>query len=336
MFIDEARIHVRGGKGGSGAVSFRREKYEPKGGPNGGDGGHGGNVILQVDPGLKTLMDFSYRRHFFAKKGAHGGGSDKTGKTGEDIVLKVPPGTLVKDEDGEMLFDLVDDGDTAIVAKGGRGGRGNAKFSTPTNRAPTYAQPGEEGEERTILLELKLLADVAIIGFPNAGKSTLINRISAAKAKVAAYQFTTTAPNLGAVMLPDREPFIVADIPGLVEGAYAGKGMGLTFLRHIERAGLLVHLVDISSGDGGKAVADYEAVNKELVLFNERLAERPMIVAGNKTDMLEADVLDDIIEAFAEKGITLHAISAMTGAGVDELVLEIADVLDSIRLHTED
>lgn len=335
MFIDEARIQVRGGKGGNGAVSFRREKYEPKGGPDGGDGGHGGNVIIEVDVGLKTLMDFNYRRHFFAGKGAHGQGSHKTGRRGKDIVLKVPPGTVIKEAYGTVIADLTEPGREVVVAPGGRGGKGNAKFATPANRAPTFAQPGEPGEEKTIELELKLLADVAIVGFPNAGKSTLINRISAAKAKVGDYPFTTRAPNLGAVMLAGFEPFIVADIPGLIEGAHAGKGMGTKFLRHIERVRLLVHLVDLARRDPEEVFRTYRELNNEIVLFNKRLAQLPQIVVGNKKDIISHHDLKAIKLRFKQEGIDIIFISALIDEGVDDVELVTAAKLDSIKKSSE-
>ena len=336
MFIDEARIQVRGGNGGNGCVSFRREKYEPKGGPDGGDGGAGGDVILKVDEGLKTLMDFNYRRHFFAGKGAHGGGSNKHGRSGKDIALRVPPGTVVKGDQGDAIADLVENGQEFIVAKGGRGGKGNAKFATSSNRAPKKAQPGELGEEKTIELELKILADVAIVGLPNVGKSTLINNISAAKAKVADYAFTTKTPNLGVVFLDDGRDFVVADIPGLVEGAHTGKGMGIRFLRHIERAGFLVHLIDLSKDDPDTAIKEYDMLNKELESYSSRLARFSQIVVGNKLDLVkDNDKYKAVSDHFKKSGIEFFAISALTGKGIKHLSLVIADKIDNIRLKDE-
>ncbi len=312
-------------------MSFRREKYEPKGGPDGGDGGAGGNVILKVDQGLKTLMDFNYRRHFFAPKGAHGGGGNKHGRNGKNIFLKVPPGTVVK-ENGEILADMLEEGREFVVANGGRGGKGNAKFASSSNRAPKKAQPGELGEEKTIDLELKILADVAIIGLPNAGKSTLINKVTAAKAKVADYAFTTKTPNLGVVFLDDGRYFVVADIPGLVEGAHEGKGMGIRFLRHIERAEFLVHLIDVSEGDPDGIIAKYETLNKELASYSDRLARLDQLVVGNKVDLVESsDIIRVLREYFKKAGQEFIPISALTGKGVDRLLLVIADKIDTIK-----
>lgn len=340
MFIDEARIHVRGGHGGNGCVSFRREKYEPKGGPDGGDGGAGGNVIMKVDEGLKTLMDFNYRRHFFAAKGSHGGGGNKHGRTGKDITLKVPPGTVVKDDKGEVLADLVDKGQVFTVARGGRGGKGNKRFASSSNRAPKEAQPGEPGEERMIDLELKILADVAIVGLPNAGKSTLINRITAAKAKVADYPFTTKTPNLGVVFLEDGRDFVVADIPGLVEGAHKGKGMGIRFLRHIERAGFIIHLIDVSENEPETVIERYNTLNEELASYSDHLAGLDQIVVANKIDLITGnsersresrDVLKAVADHFKREGTEFYAVSALTGKGIDSLLLVIADKIDKIR-----
>lgn len=332
MFIDEARIHVRGGAGGNGCVSFRREKFEPKGGPDGGDGGTGGQVIIRIDKGLKTLMDFNYRRHFFAGKGAHGGGGNKNGRRGKDIILKVPPGTVVKSAEGNVIADLVEEGREVVVAKGGHGGKGNAKYATSTNRAPKYAQPGTPGEEFSIELELKLLADVAIVGLPNAGKSTLINRISSAKAKVADYAFTTKSPNLGVVFLEDGRDLVVADIPGLVEGAHEGKGMGIRFLRHIERVKFLIHVLDVSKDDAVEVEKNFELLNRELGAYSERLSCLPQIVAGNKTDILKDDsVFRSVRSIFKKKGIEFYPVSALTGKGMDDLLLVVADKIGSIN-----
>ncbi len=331
MFIDEARISVRGGRGGNGCVSFRREKYKPKGGPNGGDGGTGGKIIFIVDKGLKTLMDFSYRRHFFAGKGAHGGSSKKNGKRGNDIIVKVPQGTIIKDEDGKIIADLVSEDQEVVVVKGGKGGCGNAKFVTSFTKTPVIAEDGELGEEKTVDLELKLLADVAFIGKPNAGKSTLINKISAAKAKVADYPFTTRVPNLGVVALPDEEPFIVADVPGLIKDAHKGKGMGHKFLRHIERARLLVHLLDSSSGDAEKTIEDFNELNIELDLFNKKLSKLSQIVALNKIDLIKDHSELKKVKEYLEKHNIDHClISALTGEGIDELLLVMKSKLDSI------
>lgn len=332
MFIDEASIEVRGGHGGNGCVSFRREKYVPYGGPDGGNGGHGGNVIATVDKGLKTLMDFSYRRHFFAGKGSHGEGSNKNGRRGKDVVICLPPGTMINDEHGNLIADLTEEGQEVTVARGGWGGKGNTKFATSTNRAPTNAEPGQPGEERLIRLELKLLADVALIGLPNAGKSTLINKISAAKAKVADYPFTTTVPNLGVVVLAEGKAFVVADIPGLVEGAHDGKGMGIKFLRHIERASFLVHLIDLSSGDVEQVLKDYKTLKNELEAYSQKLASLPGLAIGNKVDLVtDKGFLKAVAQSFRKLKEEYFAVSAITGEGVDKVVFKIADRLDKIR-----
>lgn len=335
MFIDEAKIHVKGGDGGSGCVSFRREKYRPRGGPDGGDGGSGGNIIVKVGKGLRTLMDFRYQRHFSAEKGKNGQGANRHGRSGKGLILSVPPGTIVKlldsarsrDEKGKVVADLVKEGDEAVVARGGKGGKGNARFVTSRQKAPRVAEPGETGEEKWLTLELKLLADVAIIGYPNSGKSTLINRVSRAKAKVADYPFTTKVPNLGVVALEDEEPFTVADVPGLIENAHMGAGLGLRFLRHIERARLLVHLVDL--GTQRSPVEDYENLNKELVFYQassrlrsrQALGERPQIVAGNKVDLKGAkEKAKELARILERRKVEFFAISALKGTGIDALM----------------
>src|SRR6187397_339487 len=297
MFIDEAKITIHAGNGGHGCIAFRREKYVPRGGPSGGDGGHGGSVYLVANANLNTLLNYRFQKDFSADRGAHGEGSNRRGRNGGDIELAVPVGTSVyeRQEDGEyaLVADLVADGGRALVAKGGIGGQGNAAFVSSTNRAPRKTQPGMPGEEKDLRLQLKLLADVGLVGFPNAGKSTMISRISAAKPKIAEYPFTTLVPNLGVVGLSDHRSFVVADVPGLIEGAHAGHGLGHRFLSHLERTKVLVHLVDVSSASGRDPVEDFDIITRELELFpgrdtsGERLAEKPMLVAANKIDALD-------------------------------------------------
>jgi GTP-binding protein len=336
MFIDQARIFVSGGDGGNGCVSFRHEKYKPKGGPDGGDGGNGGNVILRIDKGLRTLMDFHYHRHFKAQKGEHGKGDNKHGKGGEDKVLKIPPGTVVKDEDGNVLCDLVEEGQEYAVALGGMGGRGNARFVTSTRQVPSFAEKGEPAEKRWVFLELKLLADVGLIGYPNVGKSTLISHISAARPKIADYPFTTTVPNLGLVSLPDERSFVVADIPGLIEGAHKGVGLGHDFLRHIDRTAILVHIIDLSGLERKNPVKDFEVVINELELYDPSLVSRPQIVVGNKLDLPSArENLPQVEAYFKKKRYLFFPISAVTGQGVQQLVYALADELDKSKKGDE-
>ena len=285
-FVDEAKILVWAGNGGNGCLSFRRERYIPKGGPDGGNGGKGGDVILLADTQLATLLDFSYPQQFCASKGAHGKGKDQTGKNGEDLIIRVPVGTLVRDDQtGEVLEDFVFDGQQFVAAKGGRGGRGNARFATPTQRAPRRADKGEEGEQCWLRLELKLLADVGLLGYPNVGKSTLLSKISSARPKIADYPFTTLVPNLGIVVRKERRPFVVADILGLIEGASRGAGLGLTFLRHVERTKLLIHLLDISEGPSRDPITDFRALNNELKAYQPSLQEKQQILALNKINL---------------------------------------------------
>lgn len=327
-FIDYVEIHVKGGHGGMGCVSFRREKYVPKGGPDGGDGGKGGSIILEVDFQLQTLQDIRYHSTYRAPDGAHGDGANKTGASGNDIVLRVPPGTLVKEkESGKILADLTEENSQIIVAKGGDGGKGNTRFKTPTDQAPRKATPGFPGEEREIALELKLLADVGLVGFPNAGKSTLISRISAARPKIADYPFTTLTPNLGVVKYGDYGSFVVADIPGLIEGAHQGKGLGDQFLRHIERTSLLLFVIDVNSEDILEAYNDLE---HELHEYSERLANKPRYLVISKMDTVpeppELDVLPDQI-------IEVLFISSVQGSGLDELRYQVGDALQKIKQH---
>ena len=318
QFIDEAVIDVEAGRGGSGVVSFRREKYVPKGGPDGGDGGKGGDVAIEADPNLSTLQDFRYRTRYRAGRGEHGSGNNRTGAEGEDVVLRVPVGTLVRQaESGELIADLTQPGQRAVVARGGRGGRGNAFFVRATRQAPRHAQEGEPGESRRIALELKLLADVGLVGSPNAGKSTLLSRVSAARPRIADYPFTTLTPNLG-VVAPDAErSFVMADIPGLIEGASEGRGLGARFLRHIERTRVLCFLIDVLSPD---PAAEYESLKSELGAWSPRLLELPRVVAWTKADLAEPP--GDVV--FLDVSAT-HVISSVSGRGLDALVNDLWD-----------
>ena len=332
MFIDRVKIKVRGGGGGSGVTAFRREKFVPRGGPSGGNGGRGGDVWLVADSSVNTLLHLRYNPEHKAERGGHGEGSDRSGREGAGVVVRVPVGTQVLDpETGDLLHDLATDGERWLAARGGRGGFGNAHFATSTNRAPRYHQEGAAGEERELQLELKLLADVGLVGFPNAGKSTLISTISAAKPKVADYPFTTLEPHLGVVDLGEYRTFVVADIPGFIEGAHAGAGLGDRFLRHVERTKLLLHLVDVSSASGRDAVSDYETINRELRAYDERLSGRPQIVVATKIDALdEPERLESLRRRAAADGREFHAISAATNDGVRELVQAVARKLDEL------
>jgi len=325
-FVDEATIYLKAGDGGRGCVSFRREKFVPRGGPDGGDGGKGGDIIFRASENHHTLLDLKYNQHHKAKRGSHGEGSNKTGRSGTDLEILVPVGTIVRDaETNELLADLTEEGQLYIAAQGGIGGRGNARFKSATNRAPRYAQDGIPGEERIIKLELKLLADVGIIGFPNVGKSTFISRVSAAKARIADYPFTTLTPNLGVVQFGNHESFVMADIPGLIEGAHQGTGLGTRFLRHIERTSLLVHILDISNETYVSAWKDFETINNELVSFSETMVKKPQIVAFNKIDLpVTVERLTAAVKPFKSEGISVFPFSAVTGAGVKELLGEIA------------
>jgi GTPase len=330
MFVDEVEIHVAAGHGGRGAMSFRREKFVPRGGPNGGDGGPGGSVYIVASPNLNTLLNFRFQKLFEAERGAHGEGSNRTGRTGADIELSVPVGTTVyerRDAEFVQVADLTEEGQRVLIAKGGLGGHGNASYATSTNRAPRRTQPGLPGEEKDLRLHLKLLADVGLVGFPNAGKSTLISRISAARPKIADYPFTTLTPNLGVVGLSGDRTFVVADVPGLIEGAHEGQGLGTRFLSHLERTKVLVHLVDVSSASGRDPVDDFEIITRELQLFpgrdvsGERLAEKPIIVAANKIDALdEPERLEKLRNHLQDRGIPLYAVSAAAGDGLTPLV----------------
>jgi len=327
-FIDEAIITVQSGDGGRGCVSFRREKFIPRGGPDGGDGGKGGDVVFVATSRRRTLYQFRYRNKLKAKNGVYGQGKQKAGKNGEDLKIEIPLGTLVFNaKTGRLIKDFVKAGEAFVIAKGGRGGLGNARFKSSTNRTPRFAQPGEPGETLTLKIELKLLADVGIIGLPNAGKSTLISAISSAQPKIAGYPFTTLTPNLGVVQTDKGEPFVVADIPGLISGAHKGAGLGIRFLKHIERTRILVHLIDISSIDTNHPLNVYNTINMELALYSKNLAKKPQIVVLNKLDIPGAKEAADIFQSAAkEKNITL--ISAITGKGVNHLILRILEILD--------
>lgn len=326
MFVDRVKIEVQAGKGGNGCVSFRREKYVPRGGPDGGDGGDGGSVIIVAEEGVDSLAGLAHRKHWRAGDGAPGQGANRTGRCGEDLVIRVPPGTLVIDAAGGfVLKDLAQSGERVTAARGGKGGRGNAYFKTATNRAPREAQPGEEGEQRTLILELKVIADVGLIGKPNAGKSTLLSRLSRARPEIADYPFTTKYPNLGLVQIDADHSFVLADIPGLIEGAHAGVGLGHEFLKHVERAGLLVHLVEPSPADGSDPMENYHAVRQELLLHDAKLAARPEIVAVTKAELPGADDVRRRLEQNLVRPVL--AISAVTGQGLNALVREIAQAL---------
>ena len=327
MFIDEARILVKAGNGGNGCLAFRREKFVPKGGPSGGDGGRGGDVTLVASEHQNTLLQFRFNPEHKAGRGRHGEGSNKTGADGASLEVEVPVGTVVYDDaTGERLYDFTRAGESFTVARGGRGGRGNQHFATATHQAPTEHEPGRAGEERRLRLELKLLADVGLVGFPNAGKSTLISRISAARPKIADYPFTTLEPNLGVVQLPDFRTFVVADIPGLIAGAHLGHGLGVQFLRHIERTRLLVHLVDVSDATGRDPVEDFEIVMGELASFSEELVRKPMMVVASKMDVAQdATRVEALRRLAAERNLPFFKISSATGLGIDELKFAMAE-----------
>ncbi len=326
-FIDYVKIFIKAGDGGRGCISFRREKYVPKGGPDGGDGGKGGDVIIKASSELHTLIDHKYQKTYKAQRGEHGKGSNRKGKDGEDLIIKVPLGTVVKNGDtGEILADLDEEGKEFIAAKGGKGGLGNAHFATPTNQAPRFAQPGEKGEEKTLILELKLLADVGLIGLPNAGKSTLISVVSSAKPKIADYPFTTLEPVLGVVKYGDYRSFVMADIPGLIEGAHKGAGLGHQFLRHIERTSLLIHLVDVSDHLQSDPVEDFEKIQRELSLYNPALTKKPLAVVGTKIDLVqEGKRLKRLEEYCKKKGLDFFPISAVKKEGINKLIKYLAD-----------
>lgn len=334
MFADRARIYVRSGKGGDGCVSFRREKYVPAGGPDGGDGGRGGDVILEVDEGLNTLIDFRNTRKYKAEDGRPGDKKNCRGKDGQDIVLKVPPGTVVKEaESGQVIVDMSGENRRVVLLKGGRGGSGNQHYATSTMQAPKYAQPGQPAQELELLLELKVIADVGLVGFPNVGKSTFLAKVTNARPKIANYHFTTLNPNLGVVDLEDAKGFVIADIPGLIEGAAQGVGLGHEFLRHIERTRLIVHIVDAASTEGRDPIEDIHAINKELAAYDEKLASRPQIIAANKIDMIyggDEDPVEKIRAAFAPEGVPVYGISALSGKGVRDLLYAVNNRLEEL------
>ena len=335
MFIDKAKIFVKSGDGGNGCVSFRREKYVPLGGPDGGDGGKGGSVIFEDDPGLTTLLDFKYKKKFVAEAGGKGEGSKCYGKDGDDLHVKVPMGTIIRDfESNKIIADLSHKDDVFVLAKGGKGGKGNCKFCTPTRQAPHFAEPGMPGEERWITLELKLLADVGLVGFPNVGKSTFLSTVTAAKPKIANYHFTTLKPNLGVVKAEGINAFVMADIPGIIEGAAEGVGLGLDFLRHIERTRLLIHVVDISGIEGRDPFEDFVKINEELKKYSVKLWDRPQIVVANKADMLyDEEVYEDFKKKVNELGFDkVYKMSAATKSGVDEIIKEAGRMLTEIPI----
>jgi len=336
MFADRAKIYVRSGKGGDGHVSFRREKYVPNGGPDGGDGGNGGSVIFEIDEGLNTLADFRHIRKYCAEHGQDGGKKNCHGKNGKDVILKVPEGTVVKEaESGKVITDMSRENRRFVLFKGGKGGNGNQHYATSTMQAPKYAQPGQPAQELNLLLELKVIADVGLVGFPNVGKSTFLSRVSNAQPKIANYHFTTLNPNLGVVDLKDAKGFVVADIPGLIEGASEGVGLGHEFLRHIERTRVMIHVVDATSTEGRDPIEDIHAINKELALYNEEIAKRPQVIAANKMDVVtkeeQEEILKRIRKEFEPMGYKVFPMSAVTGEGISEILYEVRHMLDEIK-----
>ena len=332
MFTDYTKIIIKSGDGGNGAATFRREKYVAAGGPDGGDGGNGGNIYFQVDKDKNTLIDFRYNKKFKAKNGENGSGSHCNGKYGEDLYIKVPIGTVVKDvETGKVIADLSEPGQTELILKGGRGGRGNSHFATSTRQAPRFSEDGEKGEEKEVILELKLLADVGLLGFPNVGKSTFLSIVTDAKPKIANYHFTTLEPNLGVVKTKDGSGFVIADIPGIIEGASEGVGLGIQFLRHVERTRLLLHFLDVSGQEGRDPVEDFYAINKELEKYSEKLSKRKQIIVANKMDAMQDEELIKKVEELAKKeGLELYKISAATKMGVEELIDHVNEVLKTL------
>ena len=332
MFTDYAKIYAKAGNGGNGAISFRREKYIAAGGPDGGDGGKGGDIYFIVNPDANTLIDFRYKKKFKAQNGNNGEGAHKSGKSGEDLYIKVPIGTIIKDaETGEILADLSEKGQKALILHGGKGGKGNSNFATSTRQAPRFAGGGEEGEEKELILELKLLADVGLIGFPSVGKSTLLSVVTAARPKIADYHFTTLEPNLGVVKPEYGESFVIADIPGLIKGASKGAGLGTQFLRHIERTRLLLHVIDVSASEGRDPVEDFYVINKELAEYSPKLAKRKQIIVANKIDSMQDPTLYEKLEKLAkEKNMEIFKISAVTGQGIKELMSEVSKILKAL------
>ena len=333
MFIDKARIFVKAGNGGNGAVSFRREKYVPAGGPDGGDGGRGANIIMVADTGLRTLMDFKYKKKYSAQHGEDGSKKKRAGKNGEDLIFSVPEGTVIRDEKtGLIIADLKKAGDQAVVARGGYGGKGNQHFANAVRQAPAFAKSGTDGQERWITLELKMIADVGLLGFPNVGKSTFLSVVTSAKPKIANYHFTTLTPNLGVVQTRHGESFVIADIPGIIEGAADGVGLGHDFLRHVERTKVLVHIVDISGIEGRDPIDDFEKINEELRLYNERLSTRPQLVVANKSDLLfDESIYENFKKTMEEKGYEVFKMSAATRDGVDQVIDRVSQLLNEVE-----
>lgn len=341
MFVDRAVIHIKAGKGGDGRVSFRREKYIPEGGPDGGDGGRGGSIIAEVDEGMRTLMDFRYQKSYKAQPGEPGGAVLRYGKSGQDLIIRVPAGTLIRDkESNKIIADLTQKGDRKVIAKGGRGGRGNNHFKSSVKRTPTFAEQGRYGDEREIVLELKMLADVGLLGFPNVGKSTLLSMTTKAKPKIANYHFTTITPNLGVVEVIRGKSFVLADIPGLIEGASDGVGLGHDFLRHVERTRVLIHVVDVSGIEGRNPIEDFDIINRELSLYSNQLEGRIQVVAANKIDLCyDRELADAFIEEMNKRGLKVFEISAATGEGVEPLMQYVTEVIETVELpelYTED
>lgn len=333
MFIDKARIFVKAGNGGNGAVSFRKEKYVPAGGPDGGDGGRGASIIFKVDEGLRTLMDFKYQTKYAAQAGGDGTKRRQAGKNGEDLVLSVPPGTIIRDEaTGLIIADLKEEGDEAVVARGGRGGKGNQNFANAVRQAPAFAKSGTDGDEKWIVLELKMIADVGLLGFPNVGKSTFLSVVTKAKPKIANYHFTTLTPNLGVVQTKFGDSFVLADIPGLIEGAAEGIGLGHDFLRHVERTKVLIHVVDISGIEGRDALEDFDKINDELKLYNEKLSSRPQVVVANKIDIMEdSSNFEDFKNELESRGYKVFKMSAATREGIDDVIAYVSQLLKEVE-----
>lgn len=338
MFVDKAKIYIKAGDGGEGRISFRREKYVPNGGPDGGDGGSGGDVIFVVDSNMRTLMDFRYKRKYAAENGQIGGASNSYGKSGNNLYIRIPAGTIVRDvEANQVLGDLKTEGQQLIGAKGGKGGKGNAKFATSTRQTPRFAQPGEKGDERWVELELKLIADVGLVGFPNVGKSTLLSVVTAAKPKISNYHFTTLSPNLGVVELDSNRSFVMADIPGLIEGAHEGVGLGHSFLRHIERTKVIIHILDVSGIEGRDPIEDFKKINEELKLYSEKLASKPQVIACNKMDIPGAEKNYERVNMFlSNEGYEIFPISGATKQGIKTMLDKVYNMLDTYDAYEEE
>jgi GTP-binding protein len=337
VFVDKVKIFVKGGDGGNGMVAFRREKYVAEGGPWGGDGGRGGNVIFEVEEGLRTLVDFRYKKQFKADRGEHGRKKNQHGAGANDLIVKVPPGTTVRDaETGELVADLTHHQETAVIAKGGRGGRGNVRFATSVNPAPQIAENGEPGSERWVVLELKLLADVGLVGYPSVGKSTLLSIVTAAKPKIGAYHFTTIVPNLGVVRVDDGRSFVMADLPGLIEGAHQGVGLGHQFLRHVERTKVIVHVIDMAGSEGRDPYADYLQINEEIRLYKQNLENRPQIIVANKMDLPDAQEQLELFQEQVGEDVPVYPISAVSKEGIKNVLFAVANVLDKVEAEEEE